>query len=612
MKGTIQKISGFFLILLFCLGMLPLTAQAAPEEALYQQVEDGPWITGSFSQACEDVYDGGVIQLVQDVALSATQTISKSVTITSEDPLKPCCISAAAPNHGYLLTLEGAVTLADIILDGGSESGLSATRALVSVNAGNNTVTLSGGAVLQNNYNATQNGAGGGLCLITGTVQMNGGTIRNCSAQTGGGVAIVNSPQNRFVLNGGTITGNTAWGDSYLYGGGAVYLATGIFVMEQGTIQENSGYVGGAIFINNPTGASITMTGGSITDNEAQYGGGIYSSQIRLLALYGGTITENVAQIRGGGVFVSPIGQVQLKGAMVIDDNLCQGGSAYHNFYLEGNPSDSTFKAEVQIVGSLAGSRIGVSTIFDPALESEGKLYIIDTDGTYSITESDFGCFYSDDDAYHLLRSQDQLYLQPHSYTEYGYNADGHWKKCECGLTTTPESHVWDGGTVLQEASCDTPGRIEYRCTLCGYTRQEELAVKAHSVQYFPAVASSCTGNGNIEYWYCTVCGRYFSDGSLTTEISREDTILPAAGHQTEIRNAREPTCTEDGYTGDKFCKICGALIEKGGPYSQAGAPVSERSMFGLRLRGNFRSGVRHRSPGIRPDCGADIPPDRR
>lgn len=37
-----------------------------------------------------------------------------------------------------------------------------------------------------------------------------------------------------------------------------------------------------------------------------------------------------------------------------------------------------------------------------------------------------------------------------------------------------------------------------------------------------------------------------------------------ALGHDTEVKNAKEPTATEKGYTGDKVCKVCGETIEKG------------------------------------------------
>ncbi len=38
----------------------------------------------------------------------------------------------------------------------------------------------------------------------------------------------------------------------------------------------------------------------------------------------------------------------------------------------------------------------------------------------------------------------------------------------------------------------------------------------------------TCTEAGNIEYWYCPDCGKYFSDETLTQEITKEDTVIPA------------------------------------------------------------------------------------
>lgn len=77
---------------------------------------------------------------------------------------------------------------------------------------------------------------------------------------------------------------------------------------------------------------------------------------------------------------------------------------------------------------------------------------------------------------------------------------------------------------------------------------------------------ATCTENGNPEYWYCDDCDKYFSDAEGTAEI--EDLtalVLPAQGHgETEIRGAKEATCTEDGYTGDTYCKSCGEQIGSG------------------------------------------------
>ena len=33
---------------------------------------------------------------------------------------------------------------------------------------------------------------------------------------------------------------------------------------------------------------------------------------------------------------------------------------------------------------------------------------------------------------------------------------------------------------------------------------------------------------------------------------------------ETEVKDAKEATCTEEGYTGDQHCKVCGEMLEKG------------------------------------------------
>ena len=51
--------------------------------------------------------------------------------------------------------------------------------------------------------------------------------------------------------------------------------------------------------------------------------------------------------------------------------------------------------------------------------------------------------------------------------------------------------------------------------------------------------------------------------------------VVPAKGHTEEIRNAKEATLTEDGYTGDTYCAECGILIKKGEVIPKGGVTVS-------------------------------------
>lgn len=41
-------------------------------------------------------------------------------------------------------------------------------------------------------------------------------------------------------------------------------------------------------------------------------------------------------------------------------------------------------------------------------------------------------------------------------------------------------------------------------------------------------------------------------------------TEIPAAGHTPELRDAKDAGCTQDGYTGDTYCSVCGQLLTRG------------------------------------------------
>lgn len=113
--------------------------------------------------------------------------------------------------------------------------------------------------------------------------------------------------------------------------------------------------------------------------------------------------------------------------------------------------------------------------------------------------------------------------------------------------------HTWDEGKVTKEATCKEEGIKTYTCTRCGGTKTEEIPKTSHDYEEHVVTPATCTSRG-VSYYVCKNCG-------LTT--SRKQT--PATGHiHTEVRNQKDATYKEDGYTGDTYCKDCGKKLETG------------------------------------------------
>ena len=77
------------------------------------------------------------------------------------------------------------------------------------------------------------------------------------------------------------------------------------------------------------------------------------------------------------------------------------------------------------------------------------------------------------------------------------------------------------------------------------------------------AVDATCTTAGNLAYWHCNDCGKYFSDAECTTETTPEAVTVSALGHNwveaTEGDNYVAPTCTETGLAY-MVCSSCGEV----------------------------------------------------
>ena len=82
-----------------------------------------------------------------------------------------------------------------------------------------------------------------------------------------------------------------------------------------------------------------------------------------------------------------------------------------------------------------------------------------------------------------------------------------------------------------------------------------------HQLTAVPAKAADCENNGNIAYWTCESCGKFFSDEAAAAEIGSADTVVPATGHTEEIIPGKAATETETGLTEGKKCSVCNKIL---------------------------------------------------
>ena len=197
-------------------------------------------------------------------------------------------------------------------------------------------------------------------------------------------------------------------------------------------------------------------------------------------------------------------------------------------------------------------------------------------------------------------------------------------KHCSvCNTVLTPQTivpaleHQWNDGIVTREPTCTEAGVKTFTCSQCHNTKTEPISAlghlwgewevktpateemdgsetrtckrdsnhtetqpipkldHTHNMEHHPAVDADCgTGTpGNIEYWVCSGCGKFFRDEDGATDITREETVIPPdhvldtawsfdeSNHWHECKKCgQKPDSAAHKYDDDSDtdCNICG------------------------------------------------------
>jgi hypothetical protein len=282
-------------------------------------------------------------------------------------------ISGEFTGADALVNVDGAVH-PPILLTGSGTIDVSDTGERPSTIWSGGTLILGDGVTLTGGNHSV---GGGGVYALQGSkFIMNGGSISGNTAPKGGGVFVTDG--SNFTMNGGTISGGT--------GSRGVYVDTGCtFTMNGGTISGSAangvgvttdGY-GGGVYVNTGAQTKFIMTGGTISGNTANYGGGGVYVKGSSFDMTGGTISGNTASGgSGGGVFVTGGSSFTMTGG-TIEANTANSGD-------EGSGGGGVYVTSG--VFTMTGGTIEANTLRSGNYGSGGGGVYVGANGDFTMT----------------------------------------------------------------------------------------------------------------------------------------------------------------------------------------------------------------------------------
>ena len=155
---------------------------------------------------------------------------------------------------------------------------------------------------------------------------------------------------------------------------------------------------------------------------------------------------------------------------------------------------------------------------------------------------------------------------------EDGYSGDLCCNDCgkllEKGEVLPATGHLWGEWTLVTAPLCTVDGEEMRVCRHDSHhTERRAVPAPGHELAHTEAQEPTERKNGNIEYWHCCVCEKYFSDEACEHEISQTDTVIPKTGIDPEAISIGPGTAemlTSHKDTGDSTLQLSIAVLPEG------------------------------------------------
>lgn len=109
-----------------------------------------------------------------------------------------------------------------------------------------------------------------------------------------------------------------------------------------------------------------------------------------------------------------------------------------------------------------------------------------------------------------------------------------------------------------------TTSNVESVTVCSSITSIGESAFNRNSVKNIYIYSENVTFGNNAIYSGTTIFGYSGSTAETYAKKNGNTFVAMCQTHTENIKNAKDATCTENGYTGEKVCSICGAVTEYG------------------------------------------------